>query len=238
MINTVIWINSARLYQSLWCEALHDGVFSDAQVQLVSAEQEPVVDGLSHQVYAGTHHKRDDAQVDSGARQRIRASLYELEQNIAWNKIYTEMLRVENRDATAASQNDSLIQSAPVGSRIGCKLVNHLIQIWTFIINTSISFCCKTAKAFLQHWPAKNILTDFWMHALFFHSSLRFLDESSVHPRRQRTAEASAGYFLRFKGPRVVHFQQVWGDTSFSFHVAAEVINITSFWAGFALWAL
>lgn len=102
MINTVIWINSARLYQSLWCEALHDGVFSDAQVQLVSAEQEPVVDGLSHQVYAGTHHKRDDAQVDSGARQRLRASLYELEQNIAWNKIYTEMLRVENRDATAA----------------------------------------------------------------------------------------------------------------------------------------
>ncbi len=78
-------MNRATWYQSFWSEALHDGVFSDAQVPLVSAEQEPMVDGLSHQVYAGTHHKRDDAQIDSGARQRLRASLYELEQNVAWD---------------------------------------------------------------------------------------------------------------------------------------------------------
>lgn len=33
-------------------------------MQLVAAQDEPVVDGVSHQVDAGPHDKRDDAEVD------------------------------------------------------------------------------------------------------------------------------------------------------------------------------
>ncbi len=106
IINTVNkYYYRAKWYQSFWSEVLHDGVFSDAQVQLVSTEQEPMGDGLSHQVYAGTHHKRDDAQIDSGARQRLRASLYELEQNIAWDNTHQNAKGWDfSRDATNIQQ--------------------------------------------------------------------------------------------------------------------------------------
>ncbi len=67
-----------------------------------------------------------------------------------------------------------------------------------------IIFCCKIAKAFLQHWPEKNIITNFWMHALCHQSCKPVIwdtETSPIHPRTQRTAETPARYFLRCTGP-------------------------------------
>lgn len=60
-------------------EVLHDGVVSDRQVELVAAEDQAVVDGVPHQVDAGTHDERDDAQVHSSAWQRGGTSLHQLQ---------------------------------------------------------------------------------------------------------------------------------------------------------------
>lgn len=59
-------------------EVLDDGVVSDRQVQLVSAQNEAVVDGVAHQVDTGSHDECDDAEVDHRARQRPRAALNQL----------------------------------------------------------------------------------------------------------------------------------------------------------------
>lgn len=47
-------------------------------MELVAAQDEPVVDGVSHQVDAGSHYKRDDAEVDCCARQRPGTALNQL----------------------------------------------------------------------------------------------------------------------------------------------------------------
>lgn len=47
-------------------------------MELVSAQEEPVVDGVSHQVDAGSHDKGDDAEVDGRAWQRPGAALDQL----------------------------------------------------------------------------------------------------------------------------------------------------------------
>lgn len=39
-------------------------------MELVATQDEPVVDGVSHQVDAGSHDKSNDAEVDRRARQR------------------------------------------------------------------------------------------------------------------------------------------------------------------------
>lgn len=54
------------------------GVLSDWQVELVATQDEPVVDGVSYQVDAGSHDKSDDAEVDGWARQRPRTALNQL----------------------------------------------------------------------------------------------------------------------------------------------------------------
>lgn len=47
-------------------------------MELVAAQDEPVVDGVSHQVDAGSHNERDDAEVDRRARQCPVAALNQL----------------------------------------------------------------------------------------------------------------------------------------------------------------
>lgn len=59
-------------------EVLDDGVVSDWQVQLVAAQDEAVVDGVAHQVDAGSHDECDDAEVDRWARQRPGATFNQL----------------------------------------------------------------------------------------------------------------------------------------------------------------
>lgn len=59
-------------------EIFDDGVVSDWQVQLVAAQDKPVVDGVAHQVDAGSHDECDDAEVDCRARQRPGAALNQL----------------------------------------------------------------------------------------------------------------------------------------------------------------
>lgn len=59
-------------------EVSDDGVVSDWQVELVAAQDEAVVDGVAHQVDAGSHDERDDAEVDRRARQRPGAALNQL----------------------------------------------------------------------------------------------------------------------------------------------------------------
>lgn len=48
-------------------------------MELVAAVDQPVVDGVSHQVDAGAHNERDDAEVYSSAWQRGRTSLHQLQ---------------------------------------------------------------------------------------------------------------------------------------------------------------
>jgi len=50
-----------------------------------------MVNGVSHQVCARAHHKRDDTQVNGGAGQSLRASLYELEQMQQWEREYAPL---------------------------------------------------------------------------------------------------------------------------------------------------
>lgn len=45
-------------------------------MELVAAEDQAVVDGVPHQVDAGAHDERDDAQVHSSAWQRGGTSLH------------------------------------------------------------------------------------------------------------------------------------------------------------------
>lgn len=59
-------------------EVFEDGVLSDWQVELVATEDETMVDGVSHQVDAGSHDKSDDAEVDRWARQRPGTALNQL----------------------------------------------------------------------------------------------------------------------------------------------------------------
>lgn len=59
-------------------EVFDDGVLSHWQVELVATQDEPVVDGVSHQVDAGSHNKRDDAEVDCCARHRPGTALNQL----------------------------------------------------------------------------------------------------------------------------------------------------------------
>lgn len=59
-------------------EVSDDGVLSDWQVELVAAQDEPMVDGVSHQVDAGPHHKSDDAEVNRRARRRPGTALNQL----------------------------------------------------------------------------------------------------------------------------------------------------------------
>lgn len=47
-------------------------------MQLVAAQDEPVVDGVAHQVDAGSHDESDDAEVDRRARKRPGAALNQL----------------------------------------------------------------------------------------------------------------------------------------------------------------
>lgn len=59
-----LFSNTRNTNQRSRFEIFDDGVLSDRQVQLVPTQDEPMVDGVSHQVDAGSHHKRDDAEVD------------------------------------------------------------------------------------------------------------------------------------------------------------------------------
>lgn len=70
--------NCSPSHQWGWFKVFDDGVFSDWQVQLVATQDEPVVDGVSHQVDAGSHDERDDAEVNSCARQHPGTALDEL----------------------------------------------------------------------------------------------------------------------------------------------------------------
>lgn len=65
-------------YQWSWFKVFNNGVFSHWQVELVATQDEPVVDGVSHQVDAGSHDKSDDAEVDRWARQCPGAALNQL----------------------------------------------------------------------------------------------------------------------------------------------------------------
>ncbi len=81
-----------------------------------------------------------------------------------------------------------------------------------------IVFCCKIAKAFLQHWPEKNIITHFWMHALrvtnranqFFETqrNLQFIQEHKELQKRLPDISSDVQAW-------VFHFQQVWGNALF-----------------------
>lgn len=65
-------------HQRLWLEILDDGVLSDGQVVLVPTEEQAVVDGVTHQVDAGSHDEGDDTDVDYRPRQRAGGPLDEL----------------------------------------------------------------------------------------------------------------------------------------------------------------
>lgn len=65
-------------HQSRRLEVFDDRVLSDRQMKLIPAQNEPVVDGVAHQVDAGSHDKSDDADVDRRARQRLRTALNQL----------------------------------------------------------------------------------------------------------------------------------------------------------------
>lgn len=69
---------SALTDQSCRLEVFDDGVLSDWQMELIPTQNEPVVDGVAHQVDAGSHDKSDDADVDRRARQRLRTALNQL----------------------------------------------------------------------------------------------------------------------------------------------------------------
>lgn len=59
-------------------EVFDDGVLPDWQMELIPTQNEPVVDGVSHQVDAGSHDKSDDAYVDRRARQRLWTAFNQL----------------------------------------------------------------------------------------------------------------------------------------------------------------
>lgn len=56
-------------------------------MQLIATQDEPVVDGVSHQVDAGSHDERDDAEVHGCARQHSWTALNQL--NGAETNMYT-----------------------------------------------------------------------------------------------------------------------------------------------------
>lgn len=64
--------------QSSRLQVFDDGVLSDWQMELIATQNEPVVDGVAHQVDAGPHDKSDDADVDCRARQRLWTALNQL----------------------------------------------------------------------------------------------------------------------------------------------------------------
>lgn len=47
-------------------------------MELVTTQDKPVVDGVSHQVDAGSHDESDDAEVDRRARERPGTALNQL----------------------------------------------------------------------------------------------------------------------------------------------------------------
>lgn len=67
---TLLFLNNIDTNQWGRFEVFNDGILSDWQVELVATQDESVVDGVSHQVDAGSHDKHDDAEVDRWARQR------------------------------------------------------------------------------------------------------------------------------------------------------------------------
>lgn len=71
-------LNNRDTHQGGRFEVFDDGVLSDRQVELVATQEEPMVDGVSHQVDAGSHDKSDDAEVDRWARQRPGTALNQL----------------------------------------------------------------------------------------------------------------------------------------------------------------
>lgn len=75
---TLLFLNKIDTNQWGRFEVFNDGVLSDWQVELVATQDEPVVDGVSHQVDAGSHNKHDDAEVDCWARQCPGTALNQL----------------------------------------------------------------------------------------------------------------------------------------------------------------
>lgn len=77
-MKVVIQVKVLLTDQSRRLEVFDDGVLSDWQMELIPAENEPVVDGVAHQVDAGSHDKSDHADIDCRARQRLRTALNQL----------------------------------------------------------------------------------------------------------------------------------------------------------------
>lgn len=65
-------------YQWIRFKVFNDGVISHRQVELVATQDEPVVNGVSHQVDTGSHDKNDDAEVNRWARQGPGTALNQL----------------------------------------------------------------------------------------------------------------------------------------------------------------
>lgn len=85
------------------------------------------------------------------------------------------------------------------------------------------------------------IITDFWIHAMHVinHANRSSLRQKNLQfVQEDKALQRCLPDIFSDVKVRVVHFQQVWGDASFHRHVAAQVINITSFWGHCALWAL
>lgn len=77
-MKVVIQVKVLLTDQSRRLEVFDDGVLSDWQMELIPTQNEPVVDGVTHQVDAGSHDKSDDADVDCWARQHLWTALNQL----------------------------------------------------------------------------------------------------------------------------------------------------------------
>lgn len=67
------------LYQWGRLQIFDNGVFSDRKVKLVSTEDETMVNRVSYQVYASSHDKGDNAEVNSWARKGCGTPLNQLQ---------------------------------------------------------------------------------------------------------------------------------------------------------------
>lgn len=81
-------------------EVSDDGVVSDWQVELVATQDEAVVDGVTHQVDAGSHDERDDAEVDRRTRQCPGAALNQLIGAASANNWWLFRLQANYSDAS------------------------------------------------------------------------------------------------------------------------------------------
>lgn len=73
-------MSKTESYQWIRFKVFDNGVFSHRQVELIATQDEPVVNGVSHQVDTGSHDKNDDAEVDGWARQRPGTALHQLKE--------------------------------------------------------------------------------------------------------------------------------------------------------------